>query len=408
MERDDTCRPRTVLLLQGPSSWFFTLLAAALRRRGAQVHRVLFCPGDRLFWGGPGAVAYRGGAGGWGTWLVALIRSAGITDIVCLGDGRARHAEAVRVAMAEGVAVHRVELGYLRPHWLTVERMARPGEPRPPDPSASQLPDPPQPRFRSSFAAFAAMDVTYNLANLIAAWLFYPGYRSHALDPPLREWVGWTLKALRLPWRSRARVRAQARIDAHVGPVFLFPLQLETDFQIRLHGADATLHETLVRVAASFARHAPRDALLVIKPHPLDNGLAPWGRRMRAVMPVQNAWVLIDGGSLEALLDRAAGVVTVNSTVGLTALRAGRPVIALGTALYDRPGLTDRGGLDRFWTQPQAPDAEAVRAFVRVLAAVSQVPGGFDGEGARPGAEAVAARILAHPAAAVAPAERAA
>ncbi|MEM1276156.1 MAG: hypothetical protein AAGH74_06510, partial [Pseudomonadota bacterium] len=90
-----------------------------------------------------------------------------------------------------------------------------------------------------------------------------------------------------------------------------------------------------------------------------------------------------------------SGLVTINSTTGLSALRAGCPVKSLGKAIYDLPGLTHRGSLDSFWRAPIAPEADRVEMLVRALTAANQVPGGFDGTGVQPGAEAMAARILA-------------
>ena len=50
---------RTVVLLQGPSSFFFGHLADALQQRGATVERVIVCPGDAIFWGKRPSVAFR-------------------------------------------------------------------------------------------------------------------------------------------------------------------------------------------------------------------------------------------------------------------------------------------------------------------------------------------------------------
>lgn len=97
---------RTFLLLQGPMSWFFTYLGASLRERGATVHRILVCPGDALFWRGPNGVAYRGKPRDWPIYLEAFMKNRGVTDIVCLGDGRRWHDDAVGV----GVWVSMVEL----------------------------------------------------------------------------------------------------------------------------------------------------------------------------------------------------------------------------------------------------------------------------------------------------------
>lgn len=64
---------------------------------------------------------------------------------------------------------------------------------------------------------------------------------------------------------------------------------------------------------------------------------------------------LADGGDTDALIAQSAGIVTVNSTVGLTALYAAKPVIALGAAVYDVPGLTSQEPLARFWHAPAPP-----------------------------------------------------
>ena len=39
------------------------------------------------------------------------------------------------------------------------------------------------------------------------------------------------------------------------------------------------MQPALAEVIASFARHAPKEAVLVVKGHPLDNGLNNWGVR---------------------------------------------------------------------------------------------------------------------------------
>lgn len=395
---------RVFLLLQGPMSFFFTYLATALRARGASVRRVLLCPGDRLFWRGPGAVSYRGRPEGWAPWLRALIQAEHVTDIACLGDGRRWHEEAVRIAEDLGLRVHVVEQGYLRPGWLTVEPSGTGGRSRfPRDWTAIEaLAGPAKaPRFRTSFFGYAAMDVAFNLANIFTSWALYPHFRLHTLDHPAREWAGWIFnKALPFRRRRRERRAMEARIAEHRGPLFVLPLQLDTDYQIRLHAPPGGVAALLRRTVLSFADHAPADALLVVKIHPLDHGEADWravmGRAAEAA-GVADRCVFLDGGDLDALLGRAAGVIVANSTVGLTALGAGAPVVALGTAIYDLPGLTFQGGLDRFWTDAAPPDSARLDSLIRALTATIQVPGGFDGSGARPGAAAMAERMLAPP-----------
>lgn len=395
---------RVFLLLQGPMSYFFTYLGRALRAEGAEVWRIHVCPGDRLFWRGPGGVSYRGRPDDWPDYVGRFIAEKGVTDIVCLGDGRRWHADALPGAKAGKVRVHVVEQGYLRPHYLTVEPDGTGGNTRfPRDWSQiSKLAEAepmPHPGFQSSFFAFSVMDVAFNLANILASWAFYPHYKQHALDHPLREWGGWIFKkALKMRSRRAALRAAEAQVTAHPGPLYVFPLQLETDYQIRLHGPPEGLRETLRTLIASFRNNAPAEAMLVIKLHPLDNGWTPWEALIaETATDIEDRVVYLDGGDLDAMLARSAGCVVVNSTVGLTALTLGAPVKALGTAIYDLDGLTFQGDLDAFWSEGAPPDPDRLALFLRALKAAIQVPGGFDGTGAEPGARNMAQKMLNPP-----------
>ena len=77
------------------------------------------------------------------------------------------------------------------------------------------------------------------------------------------------------------------------------------------------------------------------------------------------------------MLTKSISVVTVNSTVGLIALARSRAVKTLGDAVYDMPELTFQPSLDRFWTEATTPDAALFDCFRRVVAARTQVNGGF-------------------------------
>jgi capsular polysaccharide export protein len=69
--------------------------------------------------------------------------------------------------------------------------------------------------------------------------------------------------------------------------------------------------------------------------------------------------------------------VVVNSTVGLSALHHRRPLIALGTAIYDMPGLTWQGGLDAFWREAGPPDGVLYQAFLDYVMHHTQINGDF-------------------------------
>lgn len=392
METDDA---PTVLLLQGPRSPFLRHLAEALESGGAQVERVLFCPGDALFWGRRPAISWRGRPDAWPAAVAALMRARGVTDVLGLGDGRYWHRTAFAAARMQGVRVHVLEQGWLRPGWLTLEPDRLGGwRPGPADLAAARgngMPAP-SPHRGASFAAFAAMDVAHHAATLAAGWLTNPHYRPHEVHHPVAAWLGWARRGALWPARRAVLARAQATIAATSGPLFLLALQLETDFQIRDHGPPGGLRAALDTVMASFAAHAPAGARLIVKPHPLDPGLTPW-RRLLQMGSLGDRTIWLDGGDLGDLWPKLTGLVTVNSTAGLSALAAGVPVAALGTAVY--ADLAHRGPLETFWTNPARPDPDVVAAFCSALVRGTQLPGTFDGPGMVPGAQAVAARLLA-------------
>ena len=138
-------------------------------------------------------------------------------------------------------------------------------------------------------------------------------------------------------------------------------------------------------VLTSFARHAPPDAILLVKEHPLDVGFRNWRRHIRrrsAHHGLKGRVQHIDGGFLQDLCENSTGMVCVNSTSGTLALSAGTPVIVLGDAVYDVPGITHQGSLDGFWSNPQSPDMTLYEAFKQVLHNQCLVRGGLASESA--------------------------
>jgi capsular polysaccharide export protein len=375
---------RTFLFLQGLASPFFADLAKALQRRGHEVRRINISFGDALFWRLP-ATSYRGSLANWRKFLTDFLSDEAVTDIVLFGDCRPYHRVAISLAAHRRVQVHVVEEGYLRPHWITVERggvngySSLPRDPKTIKALAADLPPAPERTFAGSFPRRAIWDVTYNLANILGRPA-YPRYRRHRPNHVLVEYAGWLKRIGRRKRLDREAVAAAERVLAHPGGFFLVPLQLDSDYQIRVHSRFAALDEFLNEVFASFARHAPGECRLLVKVHPLDNGLVD--RRAQVAELARRHGIgdrvtYIDGGYLPTLLLKARGVVVVNSTVGMSSIEALTPTIALGTAIYDLPGLSYQDGLHRFWTEPTRPDPELVQAFRTLVVHRTQVNGGF-------------------------------
>lgn len=372
---------RTVLMLQGPPCRFWRELGDGFRAAGVRVIHVGVCLADVALWRRPDLRLYRGGLAAWPGWLERLIRLEGVDDILYYADRQPYHAAAIEVARRLGRRAWAIENGYLRPDWITMEPEAMgafsrfPRSPREIRRLAGAAPPPDlRPRHRHSFAREASSEVVFHLLMTAGRPLF-PRYVTGKHYPPVLDYLSWLRK-----WAAGSgALPAETALRAR-GPFFLLAMQLQSDYQIRASSPYRCLSEMIRETLASFARHAPRESRLVVKLHPMDNGWERWPRRIRAAAAAEGVAArvqVIEGGALDELLARARGLVTVNSTTGLQAMRLGCPVIALGDAVYDVPGLTSGQGLDRFWRAPEPADPELLATYLAALSGWIQVRGSF-------------------------------
>jgi capsular polysaccharide export protein len=398
---------REILFLQGLAGPFFARLGDAMSLAGHGVHRVNFHAGDWLFWRRPGAVHYRGNLSGWPDFLAALLAERGITDIVLFGDCRPLHKVATWIAAQRNIVVHVFEEGYLRPDWVTLEiggvngRSSLPRDPAYYLETAQALPPAPEATHPvpSSFGRRAREDVAYNVAGTVL-WPLYPGFRTHRPLHPFIEYAGWIGRLARgkAARRRSEAVMAELQDGLQRGrPYFVFPLQLDSDYQIRIHSPFKGMRPAIEHVLSSFAAHAAPTDSIVVKAHPLDEGLQDWRRITQDIagrLGIASRVLFLEIGDIDTLVRPSRGMVTVNSTSGTLALTRGIPVLVLGQAVYDIPRVTDQGSLDGFWSDPQPPEAEVFAAIRRVLVHRSLIRGGFFSEqGLAMLVEAAAARI---------------
>ena len=396
---------RRVLFLQGISTPLFYRLGKRLRRDGADVHRINICIGDLLFWPAS-ATNFRAPFSQWSAFLVAFVENHAITDIVLFGDCRPYHRVAIARARARGIAVHIFEEGILRPHWITMESDAAwraPGrltaETLPI--LSTNLPSISEHRnVTGGFAQRACWDVAFHICNTLAGFTF-PHYRRHRPGHPLVEGLGWLRRAITKRAKRQAAVCTVQKLIAENAAYFLLPLQLDSDAQIRFRSSFANMGDVLEQVMMSFSRNAPENHRLVVKTHPLDNGLVNRDRQVAAIAErhgLAGRVDFMDGGHLPTVIEHSRGVVVVNSTVGLTALHQKRPTFALAQPIYKLTGLTSGANLDAFWASPQSPKAELIASFEKLLLQASQINGSFfNFEGIDLAIEAIVVRLQAAP-----------
>lgn len=378
--------PKSFLFLQGSCSHFFMRLADRVARDGHAVRRVVFNVGDWVYWQGRPVAHYRGAQRHYRDFLAGLLDREGVTDLVMHGDSRLIHAEAVKLGVERNLRIHVFEEGYFRPNWITLERGGINGH--------SRLPDDPDwyrtvgrhlpvagngEQVRNPTWLLAVHELAYHLPN-IGNYVLYPGYRTHRPYVSAVELGGWAIRFSRLPWLEKRDNETIRRLVDSGQRFYFFPLQLDSDSQIKDHSDYAGMGEVIEEVVRSFAAHAPADRLLVIKNHPHDIGMVNFGReveRLGCELGIGQRIVYLESGNLPILLSHTDGVVTVNSTVGPSALLHHKPVIVLGRAIYDIRGITFQGALSDFWRHCEPPDGNLFRCFRNTVIHATQINGGL-------------------------------
>lgn len=356
---------------------------------------MIFNAGDAVAWRRRG-IDFNADVREWPARLAELAETH--TDIVVFGENGPYNQGVLSQTARLPAAVWVLENGYFRPDWITVERNgvnASSGLPRHRDGYAVRALTPRARPIGSILPHHVFNITTYHMASGLGRFL-YPHYASPYIQAPWLQAVGH----IRRYWALRFRTQrdCDAKRLARRGPFFIACLQREGDAQLLRYSPYADNTAFLAEIMTSFAAHAPADARLVVKNHPLDPGLIDLASVTRALAierGLDGRVDFIDGGNLAQLCRASRGMIVNNSSAALSALGFGTPVKVLGSAFFDFDGLTDQQPLDAFWVQPNEPDAELFSRFRSHVIARSQINGNYHKPRAiRPTAERLA-RFLA-------------
>ena len=376
---------RKFLFLQGPATLFHRSLIESIEMADHEVYQVSFCGGDWVFGLGQTQWRFNGRATEFTAWIAKRLEEYQITDLVLFGDMRPLHEAAIRVAREQNLRIYVFEEGYLRPDWITLEKggvnansnlMSK-------DDAWYRNYSHPQVKKNPPTGASLAVRFAFDLAYRVSTLLLYPWfdqYQTHRPRNSIVEYLGW---ARRYPMRCLSWRREKSVIQSLVDqeqPYFFFPLQLDSDSQIRRHSPFGGMVKAIQYVVESFAKYAPANNILVIKNHPLDTGLIPYRQILRKLtqsLNIENRVIYLENGHIPTLTHHAKGTVVVNSTVGMSALFHHSPTCALGKSIYNLPGLTYQDGLDSFWSNPVKPDMELFAKFRNAVINLTQINGNF-------------------------------
>ena len=380
---------KTHLFLQGPHGPFFRRLGNALQEQGDKVIRVNACGGDVWDWPLPHTKRFHKKNVFWGAWIAELMDREEVTDLHVFGDWRPLHREAVLLAKLRGLRVWAYEEGYLRPDYITMESGGVNGLSSLPQTRealaalAAKCPKPLVPKKLGHPQVYKTWLAIGHYAGTIFMWPFFWHFQTHRPQCASHEVWGWFLRVLS---RSRRKRRSAKELKAAYrsrAPYFLFPLQLDSDSQVRRYSPYSGMKEAIACVLTSFASAAPANTHIIIRNHPLDNGLIDYATFIDSFAKacgIRERVHFVEGAKANRMMDKSIGVVVLNSTIGITALRLGKPVYCVGTAIYAMEGLavnSEQMPLDDFWQQKRAPQRDALADFERVLKTHALINGNF-------------------------------
>ena len=378
------------LFLQGPHGPFLFRLGRILTRAGAQVWRVGFNAGDRVFWPARKSyIPFKDRLENWPDRLDAILQDKAITDIVLYGDTRPVHREAVKQAKARGLRLHVLEEGYLRPYWVTYERGGSNGHSPLVDMSIDRMrailceKGPQTPFSKATHWGDMRQHIFYGAVYhwfVMFANFAYRKVERHRELKVQHELILYLRRLFFMPIHALERMIETWRVRQGGFPYHLALLQLEHDESFRKHSPFATMSEFLGLIIAGFAKGAPEHHRLVIKAHPLETGRIPLRRMIRKLAKhhgIAGRVHYVRGGKLAPMLNETRSAITINSTAGQQVLLRGIPLKTFGRSVYDKPELVSKQPLEAFFANPQSPDAEAYQLYRRFLLETSQIPGGY-------------------------------
>ncbi len=373
------------LLLQGPVGPFFKRLARDLKESGQTVYKINLNAGDRFFFSGENSVDYIGTVEQWPGFLKQFLEDCKITTIYLFGDERSYHKRAHEVARLLSIDVFVFEEGYLRPHYVTLEKdgvNGRSSIPRTPeayqDVQEEALRQPASVPYSFAHAGW------YAAVYFFMGWLgqsHFPDYIHHRPFKWYNEAVIWVRGGFRKYYYRFCERGVQQQLTTHYSKrFFLVPLQVHNDTQIKIWSSVPSAAAFIRRVISSFSKHAPTDTLLVIKHHPLDRGYSDYTRIIHKLADKYGCKarvIYVHDMHLPTLLDHAKGTVLLNSTVGLSSIFHGTPVKTSGHAIYNMAGLTFQGEMKAFWKTQGKVDRKLYQRFRNHLIEKNQINGNF-------------------------------
>lgn len=440
-------KKRSFLFLQGPHGDFFKKLSKRLVGIGNESFQICFNGGDIVDHSMHNCYLFIGKRESWPCYIRNFILDKKITDLILYGDKRYYHTSSIVICEQLNIRVWTYEEGYLRPDYITLEpdgvnsnsriksiymenlyelhkskkisgtllkefykysvlnsyyeefsrkkldgqsdkKISRP---------TSLYTDNYSVNVNNSFQndtlncpmSIRVKAAIKNYLGIFFLYPFFPFYKWHREQRFASEIFGWIYRKICDVLDLRQNNAVNKRIAGKEFLYFVFPLQLDSDAQIKCASSFRDLTDAIECVLKSFCIHASKDCSLVIKLHPLYNSFFNCRRyisNLSESLNIKDRVLFISECSNKELISNSIGMVAINSTMGILALQHKKPVITLGNAIYAAPGLAqssvangvyESSALDRFWQNHYVPNKICINLFFNLMKSYSLVYGNF-------------------------------
>ncbi|ECR1507506.1 capsule biosynthesis protein [Campylobacter coli] len=373
---------KNVLLLQGPVGTFFHRLAIKMKKNKTKVFKLNFNGGDFLFY--PSGKRCKCDEKDLENFYENFFKEKKTDAIVMYNDCRLIHAKAIKVAKELGIGIWIFEEGYLRPYCITFEKdgvNANSSLPRDKNfylscnistkESIKEIP--------GGFKFMAFSTFLYWFFSFLLAPFFNNKLHHRTLYP--FEFLFWFRSLYRKYLYKFTEKKLNQKIYSLEKKYFLAILQVYNDTQIK-HHYKKSIEEFIEELILSFANHARAKSYLVFKHHPMDRGYRNYSKLINGLSQkyhVEGRIFYVHDTYLPTLLKNALGCITINSTVGLSAILEGCPTKVCGNAFYNFEGLAYPKKLQFFWREAHAykPNPNLVLNFKNYLLNTNQFNGNF-------------------------------
>lgn len=387
MNKISSVKNKNILLLQGPMGDFFKKLDSSLKKNGATTYKIGFNAGDSFFSNHYNYIPYRDTRDNYRSFVREFLNEHKIDKIFLFGDCRFYQRVSIEVARKLNIEVFVFEEGYIRPHYITMEKygvndfshISRDAE------------------FYKKITIVdeqKTQDVEYSQFKMITSAAFYyfvsnlfqyryPNYLHHRDFSAIKEaffGIRSLFRKLIYPFYEKKYLTI---IENELSNKYFFvALQTYNDFQVLEHSGYKSIEKFIIEVLESYSKNN-LEFWLVFKHHPVDRGRKNYKDfiiEQARLFGIKDKILVLYDTHLPTCLKNAKGTVTINSTVGLSSLYHETPTITLGNAIYDIKGLTCKGmKLDDFWHEQQAPDMELLKKYRSYIIENTQLNGSFYG-----------------------------